>query len=279
MGLRNTMGEYLSYPALLMGMQKANKGVHPVKINYGEGKNQYFLCFMPEQIQSEKIIVYIHGGGWRNGNPAEFRFIGNEFSKRGYNTVLLGYRLAPVNKYPAQAEDIFNSFCRAMYFLNQKGVNTDEVVVIGSSAGAHLGAILAYDKKMHREYGISQKIFKGYCSLGGPIVFEECKNNAIKALIKGLFTKDYDTKLGNPYCIVQGDEEIPVLCIHSSSDPIVEEGNSIHFAEKVNSLGSGLAEFYIEDDKSIFHSNLVVGMFLKELEATGILFSWLKDLK
>jgi acetyl esterase/lipase len=78
------------------------------------------------------------------------------------------------------------SFCRAMYFLNQKGISTDEVVVIGSSAGAHLGAVLAYDKRMHREYGI---------------------------------------------------------CIHSSCDPIVEAENSIHFAEKVNSLDSGLAEF------------------------------------
>jgi acetyl esterase/lipase len=279
MGLRNTMGEYFSYPALLMGIQKANKGVQAEKVKCGDDKNQYFLCLMPEQVQSKKIIVYIHGGGWKNGNPDEFRFIGNEFSKRGYNTVLLGYRLAPVNKYPAQVEDIFNSFCRAMYFLNQKGVNTDEVVVIGSSAGAHLGAVLAYDKKMHREYGISQSIFKGYCSLGGPIVLEECKNDTIKALMKGLFTKDYDTKLGDPYYMIQGDEEIPVLCIHSSNDPIVEEENSIHFAERVNSLGGGLAEFYIEDDKKIFHSNLVVGMFLKELEATKILYGWLKDLK
>lgn len=278
MALRNTMGEYLSYPALLMNISKANKGVQPVKINYREGKNQYFLCFMPEQVQSKKVIVYIHGGGWRNGNPDEFRFIGNEFSKRGYNTVLLGYRLAPVNKYPAQAEDIFNSFCRAMYFLNQKGINTDEIVIIGSSAGAHLGAVLAYDKRMHREYGISQKIFKGYCSLGGPIVLEECKNNSIKSLINGLFTKDYDRKLGDPYYMVQGDEEIAVLCIHSSRDPIVEEGNSICFTEKINSLGSGLVELYIEDDKAIFHSNLVVGMFLKELEATKILYNWVDSL-
>jgi acetyl esterase/lipase len=278
MALRNTMGEYLSYPSLLMNISKANKGVQPAKVKYGEDKNQYFLCFLPEQICSKKVIVYIHGGGWRNGNPDEFRFIGNEFSKRGYNTVLLGYRLAPVNKYPAQAEDIFNSFCRAMYFLNQKGINTDEIVVIGSSAGAHLGAVLAYDKRMHREYGISQKIFKGYCSLGGPIVLEQCNNNSIKSLIDGLFTKEYDRKLGDPYYMVQGDEQISVLCIHSSSDPIVEEGNSICFAEKINSLGSGLAEFYIEDDKAIFHSNLVVGMFLKELEATKILYNWLGSL-
>lgn len=279
MRLRNTMGEYLSYPALLVGIQKANKGVHAEKVKYGDDKNQYFLHFMPEQIRSKKIIVYIHGGGWKNGNPDEFRFIGNEFLKRGYNTILLGYRLSPMNKYPVQAEDIFISFCRAMYFLNQKGISTDEVVVIGSSAGAHLGAVLAYDKRMHREYGICQKIFKGYCSLGGPIVLEECKNNTIKALITGLFTKDYDTKLGDPYYMLQGDEGIPVLCIHSSCDPIVEAENSIHFAEKVNSLGSGLAEFYIEDDKRIFHSNLVVGMFLKDMEASKILYSWLRNLK
>ena len=50
-----------------------------------------------------------------------------------------------------------------------------DIIVVGSSAGAHLGALLVYDRSLQEKYGIKRDIFKGFISLSGPLVFEECR--------------------------------------------------------------------------------------------------------
>lgn len=278
MRLKNIIGEYLSYPKLLWKLQKANRGIRVNRHKYGNGKNQYTLYFSPEKHSKETTIIYIHGGGWRQGSPTAFKCIGKRFADLGYNTVLLGYRHAPRNKYPVQAEDIFSGL--AAYIKSQKnsGINVSNIVVIGSSAGAHLGAVLVYDRDLQDKYGISQAIFRGFISLGGPLVFEECKNRTITALLNGLFSKEFNRELGEPYNLLNGDEGISVLCLHAERDPFCEPNNSIRFVDRVNDYQSGLAQCYIEKDKRMFHSNLAAGILLYNNSSSGLLYSWIEGL-
>ncbi|MEZ4357113.1 MAG: alpha/beta hydrolase [Eubacteriales bacterium] len=281
MRLKNFMLEQLKIPGIAYKMVKQNKGISTDKYEYGEDPKQHFLYFKAKRPFKKQLIVYLHGGGWKNGSPEEFKFIGDTFARRGFHVVSLGYRHAPKNKYPAQAQDVATAFNKALEVMKLKGVDTQNIVLVGSSAGGHLAGILAYDKGLQQEYGIDANSIKGLILLGSPIALDVCKNRSITALLNKLFKEDYDRKTADPVKLIDGSEKIQVLCIHSKRDPICEFENSVLFTDKVNRFNPGLAGCIIVKCKGMYHSNLVAGIFLKEISSCKILrdlFGWLDRL-
>ena len=65
----DSIRENLSYFELYARMACNKKIVKPIKIEYGEYKEQYFLYYEPATVKSNKLIFYIHGGGWNAGSP------------------------------------------------------------------------------------------------------------------------------------------------------------------------------------------------------------------
>ena len=144
--MKDYLRESFSYFGLYWRMLRARKHTTPVYKRFGSDKEQYFLCYKPEMIRSDKVIIWVHGGGWNAGNPRFFDFVGQSVSKEGYLMVSLGYRLSPGNKYPAQIEDVAQGFNAAIRYLKEKNIDTSKVIVAGPSAGAHLTSILCYSK-------------------------------------------------------------------------------------------------------------------------------------
>ena len=104
--------------------------VKPEKVIYGEDREQYFLYYEPNCIKSDKVIFYIHGGGWNVGSPLFFDFVGQIFVKEGYRIVSRGYRLSPNTKYPGQIDDCARCFEKAMVFLEKKNIDNSKIIVI-----------------------------------------------------------------------------------------------------------------------------------------------------
>ncbi|MEI0526543.1 alpha/beta hydrolase [Brachyspira murdochii] len=282
---KNMIGDYLTYPVMAINFLKSDKKIKPLYYKYNNNKAQYILYFAPQIKENEsakkQVIIYIYGGGWREGNANLYKFVGRRFAKEKYHTILLGYRLTPKYKYPCQIEDIFEGLCKALEVLKEKNIDYSNIVVIGSSAGAHLGALLVYNKELQKNYNIDNNIFKGYISLGGPTDLNVCTNEVISAMINQLFEEGYDRKLGNPYNYIDGSEKTRVLCIHSRLDPICDVQNSINFSNKVNSFNDSLADCIIFENKKIYHNNLVNGIFFKDMDNEHILdkvFNWIDSL-
>jgi len=278
---QKTLGEYLTFPKLTLEQAAHNSQVTAEKYEYGNERGQYILYFAPEKIPSRHVIVYIHGGGWIAGSPIRYRFIGQKFADMGYHTISLGYRHSPLNKYPAQAEDVFAGFCRAMIILIGKGIRPNDIIVVGSSAGGHLGGVLTYDKIFQEKYGIQAEIIKGFVSIGGILTFGVDYVLYTQNLLDALFEKDYDRTKGEPFSMVDGTEKTRVLCIHSQNDPVSEIKNETLFVDKINSLHVGSGEKYIIRDETTFHSNLVTGMFFEDTETSPPLkelFRWIEAL-
>lgn len=277
MRLKNLWGEHLKLPGMAVKMIKQNKDVVAEKYSYGDDDKQHFLYFEPKQPCKKQLILFIHGGGWKNGSPVEFKFIGNVFAQKGFHTVSLGYRHAPKNKYPTQGEDVFIGFNKILEVMKLKGIDTQSIIVVGSSAGGHLGGILVYDKSMQTKYGVDPQILKGLILLGSPIFFDVCKNKSITALLNTVFTENYDRKTAEPYSLIDGTEKTRVLCIHSKKDPICEYENSVCFSKKINSFNPGFADCLIVKNIGMYHSNLVAGIFLEDIDSCRILkilFKW-----
>jgi acetyl esterase/lipase len=76
-------------------------------VRYGSDPAQKLEMFLPAVAAKGPlpIIVFIHGGGWRSGDPHDYRFIARALAPQGYAVVLAGYRLYPKARYPGMLED------------------------------------------------------------------------------------------------------------------------------------------------------------------------------
>ncbi len=87
--------------------------------------------------------LVVHGGGWRNRGPEDMSGIAEQLAAQGYVTVNIEHRFAPEYRFPAQIHDIQ----QAMRWLHDKAdgwqVDTDRIVGVGFSSGAHLVSLLA----------------------------------------------------------------------------------------------------------------------------------------
>lgn len=82
-----------------------------------------------------RAILYIHGGGLYSGSPQTHRAIAGSLAKAASADVLLiDYRLAPENTYPAQINDALNGY----RWLLEAGYRSENIVFAGESVGGTL---------------------------------------------------------------------------------------------------------------------------------------------
>ncbi len=260
MSLKN---EYASYPVLFYKMLTCKKIVKPTRINFGNHKAQYFLYFEPTKKLSDKVILYIHGGGWNSGGPSMFKFIGQKFALSGYTCIVMGYRKAPSYHFKEQMEDICNGYKRVVDFLKEKKINNNKIIITGSSAGAHLGALLCYDKDLHQQYEMNIEHIAGYIGLGGPFYFNGKNTRTLWKLATVLFGKEKNWEIGEPFCKLSKGQKIQMLLIHSKRDEVVCDENSLNFYDKAV-LCKIPATLYTVLPKADNHSSYSAGIFLEE---------------
>ena len=260
-------------------MGRVEKIHKPDKIAYGDHENQYFLYYEPKDLKSDKLIVWVHGGGWNSGSAQYFDFVGQSIAGHGYPVISIGYRLSTQIKYPGQIEDVCVGYRAALDYLDEKGLDRSRLVVSGPSAGAHLTALLCYSRTIQDRYGVDVSGIIGYIGVGGPYSFSAKSSPVLAMLLKQLFNKGYDRSLGEP-CSQLGESRIPMLLIQSEHDGVVGYGCAEEFYQKAKDLGIA-CELYPVPDRRNTHSWYTAGMFLERRETYRTLdkfFRWIEAL-
>lgn len=277
--MNDSMRENLSYFGLYMKLFKAKKNVAPEYVSFGEDKDQYFLYYEPEKVTSDKVFLWVHGGGWNAGSPKYFDFVGQAMAGFGYRVVSLGYRLSPKNKYPCQIEDVCMGYNAAIKYLQSKSIDTSKIVVSGPSAGAHLTSILIYNDAVRERMNVDISNVIGFIGVGGPYSFNVKHTMSINMLLNMLFAKDYNRDEGDP-CLLMNKSSIPMLLIQSEHDGLINFSCAEEFKKKALLLGNKCELYSIEDKKNT-HSWYTAGMFLEKREenkALNKLLSWMENL-
>ena len=84
----------------------------------------------------DKLVFYIHGGGFLGGSSASRRnFTGYIAKELSYNVWSTDYRLAPEHPFPAAPED-----CLSHYRAILKRYHPQNIAIVGESAGGNLVA-------------------------------------------------------------------------------------------------------------------------------------------
>ena len=257
--IRENLSYYPIYYRLLF---KTKKDVTPEYVSYGGDKEQYFLYYEPAKPVSDKVVVWVHGGGWNAGNPKYFDYVGQNMARAGYRFVSIGYRLSPKNKYPAQIEDVCAAYNAAIRYLKEKGIDTTKIILSGPSAGAHLSSIMCYSKATQKKYNVDVSGIISYVGFGGPYSFRKSMSLTLKMLLGMLFAKGYERKEAEPWSLMDSSN-IPMLLIQSRHDGLIEFGCAEDFANKAKTVGNS-CEIYEVEDKKNTHSWYTAGCFLFE---------------
>jgi acetyl esterase/lipase len=89
----------------------------------------------PEDTASDRVIYYLHGGGYALGSIASHRhFVDRLAHASGCAGFLIDYRLAPRHRFPAQLDDAVRGYLH----LLERGIAPEKIVVAGESAGGGL---------------------------------------------------------------------------------------------------------------------------------------------
>lgn len=276
--MNDFLRESFSYSGIFKEIRKIPRTIFPEKQAYGTDRNQYYLCYEPDRLISDKVIIWIHGGGWNAGTPEDFDYVGQRIAGAGYRFISMGYRLSTQKKYPAQIEDVCAGYNHAIRFLKEKGINTSRIIVCGPSAGAHLSSILAFSKTDQEKYRVDISGVIGYVGWGGPYCFHDKSSLALRILENKLFPKGYDRKQAEPVSLLTHNH-IPMLLIQSRHDGIVDFSFAEEFRGKAHELGMQCELYEVTDDPNT-HSWYTAGIFAKDRRENKSLdkfWSWVEE--
>ena len=89
---------------------------------------------VPKQVRAKKAILYLHGGSYTAGTLSYAKGFGGVLAETmGFETLCVGYRLAPEHPYPAAMEDAMEAY---QYMLTRYA--PADIAWVGESAGGGL---------------------------------------------------------------------------------------------------------------------------------------------
>lgn len=212
------------------------------------GEPQMLDLYLPDK-KGFLTVVFTYGGGWRTGGRKSVTAIGEKLQSLGFGCALLSHRLAPKDKFPAQAEDVAAAFAWVKRNIEAKGGNSKRVVLMGHSSGAHLSLLLATDPQYLVKHNLSPADILGIVGLSTPVDLEPRadRKGFGDALMAGkgadVFSRDPAIlKAASPIQHVSKDLPPTLLIVGEKDFPMLER-DARSFAEKAKGVGREVTTF------------------------------------
>ncbi|MCQ0971565.1 alpha/beta hydrolase [Paracoccus sp. TK19116] len=196
-------------------------------VRYGPEARQAYDLYRPENGEPKGAIVYYYGGSWDTGSRDMYRFLGTTLAKRGYVVAVPDYRLYPEVTFPAFVEDGALAF-RAV--RERMGADLP-MFVMGHSAGAYIGGMLAFAPRYLQAQGMSPcGDVAGFIGISGPYDFR------ISGRYDPMFPQD-SRDISQVLPFAKDGQHPPSLLIHGTSDKTVEPRQTRDLAEALQRSG------------------------------------------
>jgi acetyl esterase/lipase len=140
-GAKAAPREALDTAALLATSYRVEPDVIYLSVAGWEGKLDLYLPRRPNVALPTAVLF--HGGGWVTGNKREIALDVLPYLAMGFAVVSVDYRLAQVARAPAAVEDGRCALRWVIRHAPQYGFDAKRLVLVGSSAGAHLALMAA----------------------------------------------------------------------------------------------------------------------------------------
>lgn len=182
---------------------------------------------------STPVVVFYYGGSFQFGARNEYRFVGTALARCGITTVIPDYRLYPEVLFPQFVEDGARAVRWVRDNIAELGGDPRRTVLAGHSAGAHIAAMLAYDRHYLAAQGLNPaRNICGLVGLSGPYDFLPLRD----ATLKIIFGPEAVRGASQPINFVTAAAP-PALLVASSGDTRVDPGNAPRLAKRIAEVG------------------------------------------
>lgn len=216
--------------------------------------------FLPDTDKPFPVAMWIHGGAWSMGDRKMFTAIGERFAERGIGCAVISYRLSPGVKHPEHIKDCARAFAWIQANIKKHGGDPERLFVFGQSAGGHLTALLALDRKYLDELKVPEDAIKGAVPMSGVYEIPALGDNAgpLMKMFPTAFGSDKDVcRDASPLQHLKG-AKIPMLILTESDDPPIRAQMKLF---KAAADREGLAHIRFEDAEDRTHLTIVSKMF------------------
>ena len=242
------------------------------------GETSLKLDLHRPQGERPQLILYVHGGGWRAGAKEDAPI--GRLMEKGFAIASVNYRLSTQAVFPAQVHDIKAAIRFLRAIAGMYHINADKVVIIGSSAGGHLAALVGVTNGVKDLEGTVGEHLDQSSDVQGIVSFYGASNlqtilaqstpkgrefriPALKLLLGDTPDKKPGlAKLASPVAHLDKNDP-PLLLIHGDADPQMPPQQSDELAQGYRELGlpvtlivmpgsrHGGAEFYDDERTAI----------------------------
>lgn len=169
------------------------------------------------------VVVLFHGGGWVGGKPEDVEPFARRLAQEGLVVFNAPYRLALAGGgYPESIEDTACAVSFARQTARTYGGDPNRLIVVGFSAGAHLGALasLAGDEFAGECMADVPALPQGFVGIAGPY-----DTDALGLAMLPFFQTDPENDpepwvQGNPFHHVGKNPDLVVRLLVGSLDPL-----------------------------------------------------------
>lgn len=214
---------------------------------------------VPEGVGPFPAVVLVHGGGWVTGAPSIMRPLAEHLNANGYLTVNTRYSLATLDR-PGFPDAIDDVAC-AVRFAASHPDSDGTVAVIGHSAGAHIGGLVALtgDQYGTRCPFAGSGLPNSFVGLAGPYDVSRL-GPAV-----GAFFGDGPDRLpelwrsGNPQLHTGANPDLASLIMYGENDRLVAASFAVEFHQALMDSGSDVLLELVEGarHKDMHDPNLV----------------------
>jgi acetyl esterase/lipase len=204
-------------------------------MSYGSDPQHRLDVYAPSAAAAapRPVVVFWHGGRWRFGDKADYRFVGAALAGSGCVAVLPNYRHYPQVKMPGFMDDAARAALWAVAHAGDFGGDQRRVYLMGHSAGAHMAALLTLDSRYFTAAGQPAPHVAGVIGLSGAYDFLPL----LEADVQDMFGPPQNYPESQPINFVRAGAP-PMLLVHGLEDQTVRPKNSRNFAAALSARGA-----------------------------------------
>lgn len=146
---------------------------HRLDVPFGSHPKQRLDIYLPKgRPEKAPVLVFLHGGGFAEGDRAHYGYLARAYAERGVITVVQSYRLTSEGfHYPEPLHDVQAAILWVHRNIAAYGGDPDNIVASGHSAGAILVAEAGVDRTWLTAAGVPKTSLRGIVAVSGRYTF------------------------------------------------------------------------------------------------------------
>jgi acetyl esterase/lipase len=225
-----------------------------------DGREIPVRVFHPGKVESGRILVFFHGGGWVTGNIDSYtKVCANMANQTGHTVISVDYRLAPEYPFPAGVEDCYYAVKELFLNLDLLHFKSDDITLIGDSAGGNLAAAVSLMARDRGEFLPRRQILiypAAYYDHSENSPFASVRENGKDYILTSKRIQDYmdlyvpdEDDRHSPYVAPLLADDLSnqpdTLIITAEFDPLRDEGEAYGF--RLREYGNHVRIYRMED--------------------------------